>query len=148
LIIKNRIFAHLVLVTSLVLGIALALSCVSLVFAIAEERSLYQTNENGSTYGTMEHVAKNPLAEAPDLIATIGIDGTYGYCYKADIDGDQPSNPEESVKYMEELNRKITIAIENGEEFLWYIPLYESDGVMVIGKHGISIPYIDYPEED
>jgi len=145
---KNRIFARFVLVTSLVLGIVLALTCVNLVLAIGEERPLYQTNENGFTYGTMEHVAKNPLAEAPDLIASIGVDGTYGYCYKADIDGDQPSNPEESVKYMEELNRKIAIAIENGEEFLWYIPLYDSDGVTVIGKHGISIPYIDFPEED
>ena len=107
---------------------------------------LYQRNKNGFTYGTMEAVAKDPLVEAPDLIACAGIDGTIGYCYKADLDGEQPSNPEEAIKYMEELNKQIAIAIKNGEVFLRYIPLYDSDGETVIGKFGISIPYGSIPE--
>jgi hypothetical protein len=109
------------------------------------KNELYQKNKNGLTYGTLEAVAKNPLAETPDLIACEGIDGTIGYCYRADLDGDQPSNPEEAIKYMEELNKQIAIAIKNGEVFLRYIPLYDSDGKTVIGKFGISIPYESIP---
>lgn len=110
------------------------------------KNELYQRNKDGLTYGTLEAVAKNPSAETPDLIACEGIDGTIGYCYKTDLDGDQPSNPEEAIKYMEELKEQVSIAVKNRESFLRYIPLYDSDGKAVIGKFGISIPYDMIPE--
>ena len=136
---KKKISAKLAPVIALALGVVVGL-CFSIP-AIAQNISEYKMNKNGLTYGTMEYVSKNPMAKAPDLIACAGIDGTIGYCYKSDLDGELPANPEEAVKYMEELDKQISEAIANGEQYLRYIPLYDSDGETVIGKFGIGNPF-------
>ena len=97
----------------------------------------YPVNENGQTYGGIDPYSIVPQEE-PDLIAAMGIDGTLGYIYAADVDGDKPSTPEEAAIYMENLEREAERARVAGEEYLRLIPLYDSDGVTVIGEYGIS----------
>lgn len=99
----------------------------------------YQVNQNGQTYGGMNPYAAVPQ-EGPDLIAAIGIDGTEGYIYEGDLNGEQPSNPEEAQVYMENLKQRAAKAARSNEEYSRYIPLYDSDGVTVIGEFGISFP--------
>ena len=65
---------------------------------------------------------------------------TKGYVYYADLERDTPQNPEEAKEYMERLDTLIREANERGDRYLWYIPLYASDGVTVIGSFGISNP--------
>ena len=97
----------------------------------------YPVNENGQTYGGIDPYSIVPQEE-PDLIAAMGIDGTLGYIYAADVDGDKPSTPEEAAIYMENLERTRERARAAGEVYLRLIPLYDSDGVTVIGEYGIS----------
>lgn len=100
----------------------------------------YQLNDRGMTYGHVDPRLPPNEQEIPQLIAALGIDGTEGYVYASDLDGDQPETPEEAIKYMENLEIEIAAAKAAGQEYLRYIPLYESDGVTVIGKFGISYP--------
>ncbi|MHB8126947.1 MAG: M56 family metallopeptidase [Desulfitobacteriaceae bacterium] len=83
---------------------------------------LYQTNENGQTYGTDKGpgIYGNPR---PDLVAAEPPDGPSGYVKYEDLEGPQPKNPEEAIKMQKEgvfSNRKI--------------PLYAADGKTVIGS--------------
>ncbi|MCL2577046.1 MAG: hypothetical protein FWE27_03220 [Defluviitaleaceae bacterium] len=136
--IKNGIFAF-----CLSLGLIFGLLFANIVSAFNTE-VVYKRNDNGQTFGTIEASVNNRQIERPDLISAVGIDGTIGFVSRADLDGERPSNPEEAMRYMEELNRQATetlIGLERGgSAFLRYIPLYESDGVTVIGKFGISFP--------
>lgn len=100
----------------------------------------YALNEQGQTYGNMNPELSPEIQEAPQLIAAIGIDGTSGYVYYDDLQGELPNNPEEALSYMEKLNEQIAEARKRGDQYLRYIPLYESDGKTVIGSFGISIP--------
>ena len=59
----------------------------------------------------------------PDLIKAVGDAGTEGYVRNADLQGPQPSNPEEAVKM-------------SGQERT--IPLYAADGTTVIGTYTLS----------
>ncbi|MDR1589885.1 MAG: hypothetical protein LBS51_06795 [Oscillospiraceae bacterium] len=93
--------------------------------------SAYPVNANGQTYGTVGIVEDPATYVEPDLIACMGTDGTVGYCYKVDLDGEQPSTPEEALEYMARL-------AENG--YTREIPLYESDGETVIGQFVLSPP--------
>ena len=54
---------------------------------------VYETNENGQTYGSAMY-APSPDKE-PDLILAESIDGIEGYIYASDLNADLPSNPEE-----------------------------------------------------
>jgi len=97
----------------------------------------YAVNENGQTYGTMAWSGPhNPVT--PDLIACIGIDGTEGYCYSTDLDGEQPDNPDDAMKYMNRLEERYEEMRRNGEQYERIIPLYTEDGVTVIGAFGIG----------
>ena len=100
----------------------------------------YELNEHGQTYGNMNPELSPEIQEAPQLIAAIGIDGTSGFVYYDDLQGELPHNPEEALAYMERLNEQIAEARKRGDQYLQYIPLYESDGKTVIGSFGISIP--------
>ena len=81
-----------------------------------------------------------PVGEEPcsQLIAAVGINGVEGYVYYSDLYGNQPSTPEEAEQYMKRLNAEIAVAKLTGRRFLRRIPLYDADGVTVIGEFGIS----------
>jgi len=82
--------------------------------------------------------------EKTDLIPAIGIEGIEGYVLRSDLDGtgplDKPHNPDEALVYMEQLEALVKDAETRGDDYIYYIPLYASDGTTVIGKFGISAP--------
>jgi len=88
---------------------------------ILENKSPYQVNENGQTYGHDIH-SLDTIIEPPDLMAAIGVDGTFGYILTSDLYSDSPKTPEEALERQK--NRKSPI----------FIPLYESDGKTIIGE--------------
>jgi hypothetical protein len=87
--------------------------------------SAYEVNENGETYGCS---GANALAigEEPDLISSIGSDGTLGYVRATELYLEEPNTPEEAVA--------ISQQNINGRS----INLYEKDGVTIIGTFEIS----------
>jgi len=84
----------------------------------------FPKNENGQTYGAAPD-ATSPETE-PDLIKAIGVDGTYGYVMKTDLDGKMPKNPTEALEQQRNAPASRTI------------PLYDVDGKTVIGEFKIS----------
>lgn len=119
--------------------IGIAIGTISVSASSLDRPHLYSVNKNGQTYGSVNPYAAVPQ-EGPELIAAIGIDGTEGYIYEEDLNGEQPSNPEEAQVYMENLKRAAARAARSNEKYSRYIPLYDSDGVTVIGEFGISYP--------
>lgn len=100
-------------------------------------------NENNQTYGTIRPPMTNDdmrvtEENTPDLIACAGIDGTVGYCYRTDLDGEQPNNPKEAIEYMKRLEERYEEMRRTGEKYVRIIPLYAEDGVTVIGEFGIG----------
>lgn len=115
--------------------------------AVAANYSKYLINKNGQTYGSgsvSDEEVANQIAQPivlPDLILAEGIDGTIGYVYKNDLDGEQPQNPEEAVEYMKKLEERYEEMKQTGEEYVRIIPLYSEDGETVIGEFGVgSLP--------
>jgi hypothetical protein len=107
------------------------------------DNSHFSVNENGQKYGSA--LFDDPyITDRPDLILAEGIDGTIGYVLKEDLHGGgpigKPKNPEEAAAYMDQLNALADEARTRGDEYLYTIPLYASDGNTVIGEFGISIP--------
>ena len=127
-----RILSAILLVAGLLIGSATAIT-----IRADARKSPYKTNDNGLTYGGINPYADPEDEEMPQLIAAIGIDGTEGYIYASELDS-PVRNPEEAVKYMEQLNKEIEVAKAANEPYLRYIPLYDNDGATVIGKYGIS----------
>jgi hypothetical protein len=109
----------------------------------------YPVNDNGQTYGSGLH-SEFEDAEAPDLIFAVGVDGTEGYVLKTDLEGTgplaKPQNPDEALAYMEQLEELANEAAARGDKYVYYIPLYESDGTTVIGQSGVSMP--EMPNSD
>jgi len=89
-------------------------------FHIGAKNMNYPKNKNGQTYGSATDAA-SPDAE-PELIRTIGVDGTIGYVLKKDLDGERPKSPEEAIAMQNSRS-------PGGRE----IPLYDVDGETVIG---------------
>ena len=129
--------ANLLMVIMLISGILIGMNTA----AASDGRAPrpYQVNENGQTYGGLDPFSTIPQ-ESPQLVAAIGLDGTEGYVYAEDLDGDQPKNPDEALVYMENLRQRAAEAARSNEEYSRYIPLYDSDGITVIGEFGISFP--------
>lgn len=104
----------------------------------------YNINKNGQTYGigsVSDEDVTNQMTQPiilPELILTKGIDGTIGYVYKSDLDGEQPQNPEEVLEYMKRLEERYEEMRQTGEEYVRSIPLYAEDGETVIGEVGIG----------
>lgn len=121
----------LMLVLGLVAGSALAATP-------QIEKPKYKVNTSGQTFGNVNPQLDPSIQEFPQLIAAIGIDGTEGYIYASDLNGNQPKTPEEAISYMKALEQEIKNAKDSGKEFLWYIPLYKEDGKTVIGQFGIT----------
>lgn len=86
-----------------------------------QDAHTFPTNELGMTYGSAMD-ATSPDNE-PDLIAAVGAGGTLGYVKKTDLDGPTPLSPEEAAQV---------------DSSARSIPLYEKDGVTVIGEFWIG----------
>lgn len=131
-----RVFPAILLMAGLLVGVTIAWAA-----PIISEKVQYRINENGQTYGSIDPTLKNPAEqEPPQLIAAIGVDGTNGYVKLDDINKNKPTNPDEAVRYMEELEAAVEKARNSGSEYLELIPLYDSDGETIIGEFGISYP--------
>lgn len=131
-----RIFPVILLITGLLVGTSVAWAV-----HVNNERVQYRINKNGQTYGSVDPTLKDSAEqEPPQLIAAIGVDGTDGYVNLDDLNGNQPTNPDEAIKYMEELEAAVEEAKQSGSEYLDFIPLYDSDGETVVGQFGISYP--------
>lgn len=94
------------------------------VHASGEAQTLYPVNEAGETYG-------KPVdsIHPPDLIMAQGTDGKLGYVRSSELIGDDPATPEEAAKYQLTLDPKGRV-----------IPLYEHDGITIIGEFKIGNP--------
>nr|WP_281054652.1 M56 family metallopeptidase [Thermosediminibacter oceani] len=93
----------------------------------------YQVNEYGETYGPA--IYAEFLGEEPDLIAAIGIDGTFGYVRSSDLKTPDPRTPEEAVA-QNKLGARL-------------IPLYDKDGRTVIGQFKVgSGPVLEYKTDE
>jgi len=75
------------------------------------------------------------IQETSMLIAAIGTRGAEGFVKSEDLDGYQPSNPEEAIAYMEEIERKTAYGTKTYKRM---IPLYAQDGVTVIGEFAVG----------
>lgn len=128
----------ILLVLVLVVGLTAGSAFVLAAAYVNAEKAAYKVNNSGQTYGNVDPNIAPVDQVFPELIAAIGIDGTEGYVYASDLDGEQPSSPEEAIKYMENLDKATAAAKAAKQEYLRYIPLYKSDGVTVIGQFGIS----------
>lgn len=87
-------------------------------------------NKNGETYGP-SITDSNGNSIEPELIAAIGLGKKLGYVRKRDLyDCDnQPKTPEEAVAYTRKRNLSI---------FKRSIPLYDKEGVKIIGRFRIN----------
>gem|GEM_PF-4669256 len=91
--------------------------------AIAER---HRVNQDGQTYGT----AYDPVPEnMPDLIEAVGVDGTVGYIKKTDIFISLPESTQEHLELLE----------QRRAQGAYTIPLYDSDGVTVIGEFPVGM---------
>lgn len=138
---KRKLF---IFSTALLLLMGISLSNTSMATNPEIEKPVvpvYEVNVNGQTYGNVNPELPPELQVYPDLIAAIGIDDVEGYVYASDLNGDQPKNPEEAIAYMENLEQEIETAKLTRQEYLDTIPLYDSDGVTIIGAFPISFSY-------
>ena len=113
------------------------------------ERSKFNVNENGQTYGSSSvdsHLATPETyceLELPELIMAMGVDGTVGYVYQSELERyshgglPAPTNPEEALEYMIKIEELKEAARISGKKHLNYIPLYDVDGKTIIGKFGV-----------
>ena len=137
---KKISMGKMVLLLALCLGLIAGLSLgIPAVSAIINPVPVFERNQNGQTYGTMDGIGpESPTM--PDLIAVLGIKGKVGYVYVKDMDLEQPKTPDEAIEYNKRIETMAKEAIESGEEFLWTIPVYDADGKTVIDSFGIGIP--------
>lgn len=117
-------------VFSIALSAAMLFAC-SVTFASAEGNAnlyRYQKNDSGETYGN--NLQAKQLGYEAELILAVGEGGTTGYVRTSDLNGEEPSSPEEAQTLQEE-------RIKNGDTGR-YIPLYESDGETIIGTFKVE----------
>lgn len=85
-----------------------------------------QLNSSGETFGSSLYIID--IEDEPDLILATGVDGTKGYVKKSDLYEDMAESPEVAVMFMNSRNaNKVRV-----------IPLYDSEGQMVIGEFEIT----------
>ena len=108
----------------MMLTITLILCCAMPAFA---HTNGYSVNENGETYGN--NLQAMELGYLSDLLLAEGENGEVGYIRASDLD-DAVTKPEEAVNTSADL----------------YIPLYESDGMTIIGQFKITGVPEDVPQ--
>ncbi|WP_434510380.1 hypothetical protein [Desulfitobacterium sp. AusDCA] len=127
---KTKNLKALVIGITLICGLfvgTLAYNAASIVQAantnqpLAMQDHKIKVNKNGETYGSLLYVTE--AGQEPDLVQTVGVDGTEGYVKYSDLMGPEVNTPEEAAAYMKE---------KHGPRM---IPLYASDGQTVIGKY-------------
>ena len=99
-------------------------------------------NNDGQTYGS-GYVETPTSVCMPDLILAKGLDGALGYVYADEVrfgSFKKPANDAERTAYNEQVLKLAYEQQSKGEDYLWYIPLYESDGKTVIGQFGVGNP--------
>ncbi|MDR3240520.1 MAG: hypothetical protein LBT44_10635 [Clostridiales bacterium] len=146
---KRRLPRLRVLVFVFACGMALFLGIPSAVSAYNTAKQL-PVNQNGQTYGSgYVEDPSNPVV--PDLVLAIGKDDVHGevhgYISNAEIDnyfGPRPNTLEEAAAYSKRVEEELTElaedALARGDEYIYYVPLYESDGETVIGRFGLGHP--------
>lgn len=87
---------------------------------VALEATGWAVNENGQTYGVQNDHG------TPDLVAAIATNGQAGYVYSSALQGPEFGSPEEALAWQR----------DHGEEQV--LPVYEADGVTVIGEFIIA----------
>ena len=111
----------------------------------------WPVNEKGESYGYIL-VDDEGVDHLPDLIRVGGVaiilpdgsvdPGTVGYRKKTDNDPyvglEPPRNPEDAMRYNEQLLALAMAAEAEGLRFVFSIPVYKSDGITVIGSFGIG----------
>lgn len=90
------------------------------------------TNADGLSYGSALDAPS--FEEIPDLVLAHGDGGTLGYVLKADL-YDAPTSLEDVLRLPTEVDSNGTVALV---EPVREIPLYEVDGVTVIGTYTIG----------
>lgn len=123
---KKSIYFIAYLGAGVLLGTFLAIFSLMNVSAKTSAASAYPQNEAGQTYGS-DKLATS-FEKEPDLIAAVGTDGTRGYVKATDLYGELPQTPEEAVPKQK----------QRTSEASHRIPLYEKDGVTVVGEFEIS----------
>lgn len=96
----------------------------------------YAKNKSGQTYGSAAFAVS--VETEPDLISAVGVDGTEGYVYSKDLNGDMPKTPEEAVAQTNAIREKTARARSNEPVVVRTIPLYDVDGKTVIGEFAIT----------
>lgn len=132
----------IVLVSGVICGVTLSSKGLE---ADASGKPVYPVNQNGETYGTADPRVRPELQEYPDLIYVKGEDGVFGYIRRSEAEGEQPKTPEEAVLYMERKEAEREAARAAGQEYRRYVPIYEEDGLTIIGRFGIDWLGTDEP---
>lgn len=101
----------------------------------SSENLVVQTNENGEIFGSA--LLLEEIGVSPDLILAVGTNGKIGYLKAADLNMSSITTPEQAVAYASFIESQM-----NTQSLLQppTIPLYESDGVTVIGEFELSYP--------
>ncbi|MDI6707263.1 MAG: hypothetical protein QME73_13590 [Bacillota bacterium] len=88
----------------------------------------FNVNNNGQTYGN--GIEADAIGYDPELIEARSIDGTIGYVYASDLEGDfVPQTPEEALAWQ---SQKKNIGKDR------IIPVYAQDGKKIIGEFVIK----------
>lgn len=136
---------------SVVVGLLLSLSALT-TFAtqsyFLDEQPVpkYPKNEVGQTYGSAA-MAVTPEQE-PNLIKAVGVGGVEGFIYREDLAGKMPSTPEEALAKQKQTEKLMARVAAGKPVVMRTIPLYEVDGVTVIGKFEIINKANPNREED
>lgn len=81
---------------------------------VLQERREYPVNSRGETYGSD---SAQFMEEKPDLVLVQNADGVLGYARMEELNGFDPSNPEEATEYMQShfRARDVTMYLQDGE---------------------------------
>lgn len=97
-----------------------------------------ECNDRGEIFGPQPVLEQ--IDVMPDLVLAMGLNGETGYVRATDLDAPNVSTPEQAEAYMEYLESEIRAAKLANQKYLDTIPLYDADGVTVIGEFAISFP--------
>jgi hypothetical protein len=101
------------------------------VYPIKKTTGEFSVNENGYTYGSSSGCVQPE--DYPDLIWVEATNKKSGYVYFNDYYDVPPESPEAASKYMEEREKRIA----RGDKVSRVMPVYELNGITVIGEYEI-----------